>query len=442
MKLHFPPAVRPAVPVLVVALALAAAGTARGETPTAAPASADSPWLFEIEGLRWYFAWGVDKVPTGADLTLGYRGWRLFAGVDTILQGTLGGGYEGLETYRNVDYRPHFQIPPEAAAGHNRHLEFNSPNFQWEIGLRQGILWNERLETNWLEGFAFYRGRYERYLEGRHYLGTDPERIAAIRSYHDWWKQNYAGTDAEGIFGSSFLLGLSLDTLRLDPLTRSRDGYYAEASFEASPWLPAVPGATDFWRVSLSLMGFRTLYRAPPQSGHEGLALYLGDYFAVDFADARRAMPTYVMQTFGGRRLRYGLGGEAVRGFEAHSWDTQFKIVNSLELRLNLPAFGRPGCCPAGSPRLEPAQPEPSRSEPPRSGLVPGLLLFLDLGWGAGFWGDPSATPGGFLGSSGIGVYLNLFDAVYAVGYAAVPMIGTRLDGRPLKLDLDFGLHF
>ena len=30
------------------------------------------------------------------------------------------------------------------------------------------------------------------------------------------------------------------------------DGYYAEASFEASPWLPSVMGATDFWRLTLS----------------------------------------------------------------------------------------------------------------------------------------------------------------------------------------------
>jgi hypothetical protein len=256
-----------------------------------------SPFFFRVDDLHRYFAWGTDLVPTGADVTFGYRGWRLVPGVDTILQITVGGGYEGLETYRNIDYRPHFQIPTEAAAGHDRHLEFNSPIFAWEIGLVQGILWDDRLAQNWLEGFAFYRGRYERYLGGRYYLATDPARITAIEAYHDWWKQNYAGTDAEGIFGTSFVVGLDINAIEIDEVTKARRGYYAEASVEASPWFPSVLGATDFWRVSLTLMGFRVLYQARPAGNRRGRSEGYADLRNADFWGPNPALRAW-------RRLR------------------------------------------------------------------------------------------------------------------------------------------
>jgi hypothetical protein len=73
---------------------------------------------------------------------------------------------------------------------------------------------------------------------------------------------------------------------------------------------------------------------------------------------------------------------------------------------------------------------------------VPGLLVFFDLGYSAGFWGDPSGTAGGFLGSTGAGIYFDLFDIACAVGYVSFPVIGSRLDGRPVALDLKFRLHF
>jgi hypothetical protein len=408
--------------LVLLTVALAAAAPPRLEADAAAepPVSGDSDFFLTVDGLRWYFTWGADKIPTGLDLTVGYRGWSLLPGVQTILQSTIGGGYEGLQTWRGTDYTPHVQIPAEDAAGHDRRLEFNSPKLQWELGMVQGLLWNERLARNRLEAFAFYRGRYERYLGGRVYWGTGESRAASIEAYHDWWKANYAGTDAEGIFETSFLFGLDSNTLVEDLHSRTLDGYYAETSLEVSPWFPSVLGATDFWRVTCSAAYFRTLFRPPGAA--RGPAVYVGDYFSIDYADARRAMPTYVMQTFGGRRLRYGLGDDAVRGFEGYTWDTQLKIVNNVDLRLNLPPFYRT----EGSGRE----------------LMPGLLLFFDLGYGTGFWGDPGNTPGGFLGSTGLAVYLDLFELVTVVGNLCVPVIGSRLDGASFVLDLDFGLQF
>jgi hypothetical protein len=130
-------------------------------------------------------------------------------------------------------------------------------------------------------------------------------------------------------------------------------------------------------------------------------------------------MPLYVMQSFGGTRPREGLA-DAVRGFEKYSWDTQLKIAHNLDLRINLPVFysilGRD--------------------------LFPGLVFYFDVGYGSRYWGDPLDTKGGFIGSTGLGVFLGLLDMAYTHIYCHFPLIGHRIDGAPWVLDLDIGLQF
>ncbi len=375
-----------------------------------------NPFFYRIEGLRRHFTWGCDFVPTGVDLVAGYRGFFVFPQLQTIVQANLGGGYEGFETYRDSDYTPNVQIPPEKAAGEALNLEFNSPNLQWQLGLRQGLLWNRVLERNLLEAFVFYRGRFDRYLNGRHFWCTEEPRIQEIEDYHEQWQQDYPGTDAYGIFGTSLLVGMAVDNMDRDTSSKAYNGAYAELSLEASPYLPSVMGASDFRRLNFSSKTFKTLYQALLRNGCNVFSVYLGSYFSIDYAAARRQMPLYVMQTFGGTELREGLA-DSVRGFEKYSWDTQLKIVHNLDLRFNLPAVYWPD-------------------------LVPGCLLYFDLGYGSDYWGDRSGTPGVFLGSSGIGVYIDFFDIAYARLYLNVPLIGQRLDRAPLDIDFDLHLHF
>jgi len=382
-------------------------------------ATGDS-FFFRIEDVRRYFAWGWDFLPTGIDVTVGCKLPQWFAGMDTILQAGFGGGYEGFGTFRTFDYRPNSPvIPPEVAADPDGNLEFNSPNFQWQAGIRQGILWNQELNHNLLEAFLYYRGRYDRYLEGRHYWGSDETRIAAIESTHEAWQASYLGSDAHGIFGTSLFAGLAYDALRFETRSKAYDGTYAEASLEISPYFPSVLGASDFWRLNFSTKSFRILYQDRPQAEKNRLAIYAGSYLSIDYSDASRQMPLYVMQSFGGTEVRKGLA-HAVRGFEDYSWDTQLKIVHNFDLRFNLPVIysirGRD--------------------------LLPGLVVYFDLGYGTRYWGDPQDTPGGFLGSIGLGAYLGLLDLLYAQLYCHFPLIGRRIDGAPFALDLDIGLHF
>ncbi|UCF97116.1 MAG: hypothetical protein JSV89_18375 [Spirochaetaceae bacterium] len=377
-------------------------------------------FFYGIVDVRRYFFWGWNLLPTGIDVTFGYRLPPWFEGVDTILQATVGGGYEGFSTFRTWNYIPNTPVSPaDATADPNGNLEFNSPNVQWQAGIRQGILWNPRERRNLLEGFLYYRGRYDRYHKGRHYWGSSDSQIAAIEASHETWQSSYLGTDAYGIFGNSLFTGLAFDALHFDRRSKAYDGTYAEASFEISPYFPSVLGASDFWRVNFSTKTFRTLYEVRPETEKNVFTIYAGSYFSIDYADASRQMPLYVMQTFGGTEPREGLA-EAVRGFEDYSWDTQLKIVHNLDLRFNLPVIHSFG----------------------DRDLLPGLVLYFDLGYGSRYWGDPADTPGGFLGSTGIGLFVDLLDFVYTYFYAHLPLIGERIDGAPFVLDLDIGLTF
>jgi hypothetical protein len=375
------------------------------------------PFSFGISDVRRYFAWGWNMIPTGLDVTASYRIPPWFSGVDTILEATIGGGYEGLATFRTWDYIPHTVAADTAAA--EGYLEFNSPNFQWQAGIRQGILWNPDKAENLLEAFLFYRGRYERYLNGRYFWGSSDSQIAAIRASHEAWQSSYLGSDARGIFGTSLFAGLAYDDLHFNWRTKAYDGFYTEGSLEISPYFPSVLGASDFWRLNATAKYSKTLYESPRETEKNWFTLYLSGILAIDYADALRQMPLYVMETLGGTEPRVGLA-YAVRGFEKYSWDTQLKIVHNLDLRLNLPVFysifGRD--------------------------LLPGVVVYFDLGYGDHYWGDPTDTPGGFLASSGIGTYLGLLDLAYVHLYFHVPLINHRIDRAPWVVDLDLGLQF
>ena len=388
---------------------------ASAQEDPAAPGSA--PFFYRIEDVRRYFTWGWNLIPTGIDVTLGWRIAPWFEGVETILQTSIGGGYQGFGTFRDTDYTPN--TVETAAADPNGNLEFNSPNIQWQGGIRQGIAWNPAEDRNLVEAFLFYRGRYDRYLNGRHYWGSSDGEIAAIEASHEAWQSGYLGSDADGIFGNSLFAGLSYDTLHFDRRTKAYDGTYAEASFEFSPYLPSVMGASDFWRVNLSTKTFWTLYEARPEAAKNVFTIYAGSYFSIDYADAPRQMPLYVMQSFGGTELREGLA-DSVRGFEKYSWDTQLKIVHNLDLRFTLPVI----CSFRGRD------------------LLPGLVVYFDLGYGTSYWGDPGNTPGGFIGSTGVGLFVDLLDLVYTHVYAHFPLIGERFDGAPAAFDLSIRVHF
>lgn len=334
----------------------------------------------------------------GLDVDVGYRGLSPVPGVDTIFWATVGGGYETKTYYRNpADDSP-------LAAGDLSVDAATAPFYQrvngdWGLGISQGILWNPEIEANFLEAFFFYKGRYSQYVneESTEQLLFE-SRLA----------------DRQGIFQNSFLGGLSLMGLVPDVRHKTIRGYYAEASAE---WGPAFLGNTifgraDFLRFNITAMGFLPIYDANPESFANVFSVYLGEFFSVDYV-VGDSIPLNVRQTFGGRDPRTGLGG-AVRGVDDGRYDTTFKAVNNVEVRMNLPAIVLPD-------------------------LVPGIVAYFD----AGYYDFADYTKSGTVFSTGAGVYLNLLDLAYLAAYSNYLLNDTNLDGTQwTPFELEFGLHF
>ncbi|MBU0926129.1 MAG: BamA/TamA family outer membrane protein [Spirochaetes bacterium] len=347
------------------------------------PSFADDVLDFGFEGVRFFDS----VIPGGLDLSLTYLGLGLSDAADTKLFLKAGGGYENASLVRD----PLTGDPSAAIAGN----EYYSPNFQWELAFIQGFSRRDDGD-NLLEAFAFYRGRYDIYLN---------ELSESVFS------------DARGMFGTSVMAGVSYDS-RVLSRHRSKEGVYAEATAEWGPGF--INEKTDFWRVSGQLRGFLPVYDLPSDGGNL-FNVYLAGFLGADYA-AGTSVPIYVNESFGGRSLRDSIGN-CVRGYGWNKYDTSFKSAATAEVRLVGPAIV-----------LDP--------------IVPYLFGFVDAGYYAGFADSANySEASGFLASAGGGVALDL------VGFAQASFIvGLRLvddAAVPYAYDADsfftgvkFFLHF
>ena len=99
----------------------------------------------------------------GADVGVGYRGLSFDPRISRRHSGsTAGGGYEGEHYYRDAagNLLSPGEIGPSGSLP-NADPSFNRIEGAWRLGIEQGFAWNPRTSTNLLEGFLFYRGRYD-----------------------------------------------------------------------------------------------------------------------------------------------------------------------------------------------------------------------------------------------------------------------------------------
>lgn len=336
-------------------------------------------------------------LPTGADLQLGLP---VASFDDHPLEAwlRLRGGYEDLRILRDpVSGEPIAE--PETFDGAYR---FHSPNFQWALGVTQGIVQND--DDNLVEAFVFYRGRYDVYKTS----------LAAS-----------AFSDMREIFGTSFLVGIAYDSTDMDS-RRVRTGTFAELSAEIGPAALNTAPATDFWRVTLKAKTYYPLLSSG-QAANEDLnafSLYLAGFASVDYAGGDD-VPIWVMQSFGGRDLRGSLG-DCVRGYPSSSYDSSFKVVANGELRALAPAlFGQ-------------------------AWLVPMAYLFADAGYYSGFANDSGASSeaAGTIMSAGAGLNFNILDFVNLGAYCGFkfpegsPLYATYTASDSFFWSIQFLLHF
>jgi hypothetical protein len=363
---------------LIFVLAAGAAAHAEGSR---------NPLVFDV-GLR---LWGLD-------LGVGYRGLSLLDGVDTTIWAYGGGAWEKMTYYRVAE-----TIISGAYTGGDP--VFHRADANWQLGIGQGFLWNDRIDANRLEAFLFYRGRYNANLTeaGDLILGSGLP-------------------DSAGMLLNTFFLGLAYDDVLFDKAHKMKSGISAEISAEYGPGFlfNTVFGNADFVRLNLTGRGFYPLYDAEPDRRGNLFSMYIAEFAAADWAVGLNGAPVpyVVRRSFGGRDApRTGLG-YAVRGVDSGALDTNLKLVHNIELRLNLPAIGLPD-------------------------IVPGFLVHWDVGYFSQVGEAVVPAASGLVSTIGAGLYVNLLDLAHLAVYLHYRLDGVNADGKALvPFDLQFGLHY
>ncbi|MBN2354218.1 MAG: hypothetical protein JXD23_16740 [Spirochaetales bacterium] len=367
---------------LVLFFALPAALIADETPPDNTETPQRDPFLFTF-GLRLL----------GADIGLGWRGLTKPPAPDTIIWLIAGGGYEWLN---------YFRLPDDTlyTGGGGYTPSYTRACGRLDLGLAQGIVWNERLKFNLFEVYGFFRTRLDHAIDDP---AVNELFLASGKPYEP------------DLFQASLFTGVSYNDLdKTDPHWKL-NGLYVETSVEWGPqWLlNDLLGRSDFVRLNLTASGFLALFDANPDAELGTVSGYAGAFLSVDWCGGG-AVPANIQQTLGGRGYRYAMG-YAVRGYEDARFDGRFKAVLNLEFRLNLWQFKIIDT------------------------FTPGLYAFFD----SGYYNFIYYPEQGFLFSTGAGVYLNVWRLTTLTAYVVMPLSHPMMDGVTwLHIGVGLDAHF
>jgi len=348
---------------------------------------------------------GQLPIPTGLGLRLNIREIRIAEPLETIITIRGKGGYPRVLLYRNAFGSPISSLitvplePGTEQVPTVGNIAYDKITADWELGLIQGLARRPQAGTNLFEAFLMYRGRFEK-------PRSDTPTVLFESVF----------PDREPLFNTVMFGGLNLDTVTVKP-HGTKLGVYLEASAEWGPWFfgNRWQGDTDFLRLNAWTLGFIPLFDIRPEYERNTFSAYIALAGTFDWA-VGRGVPLYVLGSVGGREPRMGLGA-LVRGFEKERFDTAMKVFGSAELRILLPSLGHPE-------------------------FVPVLIGFADVGFYRDYYIDPLDTPSGLLLSVGGGLYLELFGTLQAGVSVGIPIIGERLDNRPVGILPAGRFHF
>ncbi len=309
-------------------------------------------------------------LPTLTTIGVGYNGLDLLDGNLTQLQFTLGGGY----TQRVLFQNPYTGEPLIADQ-----LLYDTIQMRWNVKFLQGF------GDSWVEGkdlvtaYAGYEGRWEKgvdsmvtgYSRLRGYTDSTKASGTAIPTMDAWfndeggdrlWDNN--GTTAQSVqtlagnkiypdladdynaFMTNFYLGAKLNFM--DDKMVSNEGATAEIKLQFAPGF--IKDGASYYSITFNAVGGTTLMEISDKRGRNLFSIVAIDRFNVNWTDGSQ-VPVYAS-------MPVSLGRK-VRGFNSNSYNTNFSIVNNLDIRLAGP-------------------------EPLLDGIFPRLNLFFDMGWHAG----------------------------------------------------------
>jgi hypothetical protein len=279
---------------LVALLSLAAA---------ALPALGGEDLLFQWDPRLW-----------GGDVALGWKGWDIVPGVDTVLWGSVGGAWQNNLYFGAADDTVVPDRPDQDT------IAYVNLNADWRFGAAQGIVFNPAQNRNLVEFLLFYRGKIQHYLYDNGVLDPLPER--------------------NGLLQHSLFTGLLFDNTTKDKASLNRRGIYSVLSAELAPaWLGnEVLGLSDYWRLSFIVTGYQPVLDTP------AVSIYLADRVLFDriFGNevpvtALGSIGTLTEVPFVSDSLQ--ALGDALRGVADNRYDGYVKLVNNFDVRLHFPAW-------------------------------------------------------------------------------------------------------
>ena len=301
-------------------------------------------------------------LPTLVTVGAGYNGLTLSEGDLTQIQATIGGGY----TQRVLFQDPYTGDPLIADQ-----MLYDQIQVRWNLKFLQGFgdSWVEGLDL--ITAYAGYEGRYEKAVDSMkagepRYRGyadavSRNKGKTAIPTLDDWFNVHFPGSGSGTLAGNriypdladdytafmtNFYLGAKLNMME-DRMV-ANEGFLAEIKLQFAPAF--LNKKASYYSITFNAVGGTTLLEISSKKGWNLFSIVIIDRLNVNWTDGSK-VPIYAS-------MPVSLGRK-VRGFNTNSYNTNFTVVNNLDIRLAGPEFLM-------------------------KGVFPRLNLFLDLGWYAG----------------------------------------------------------
>ena len=290
-------------------------------------------------------------LPTLVTIGTSYEGFSFFEGHLTQFQVTIGGGY----TQRAL-----FQNPADGQPLRDNIMLYDQIQMRWNLKVQQGF------GHSWVEGkdlvttYIGYEGRYEKAIDSMvlgqaRARGTSGE--VAIPSLDQWFNSDFGSTlagnkiypdlaDDYTASMTNLYIGAKLNLM--DDRMVSNEGALAEVKFQFAP--DFLNKKASYYSITFNGVAGTTLLELTNKKGLNLFSLVLIDRVNVNWTDGEK-VPVYAS-------MPVSLGRK-VRGFNTNSYNTNFTVVNNLDLRVAGPEFLI-------------------------DGIFPRLNLFFDVGYYAG----------------------------------------------------------
>ncbi len=344
-----------------------------------------SDWHFVFGDLTQHpeIVWGF--LPSYIDAGVGYSGLSFLEGHKTDFQFLVGGGYNQRKLWQN---------PITGDWIENNPLIYDVIDFDWSFRLAQGFFSSPMDEKDLITLTVAYNGQYEiandSMAKGKERENGDKAPVLSIDEFFSAYP-NFNSNIYPEINGNRQFLGTQLAAyLKLDIMEdtiHENDGFLAELAFMWGPKAlnKALDGFADYYAIAVDAVGAYTLYNYAP-NGKSWFSVVLADRVNFSYTGGD-SIPAFIQEP--------NSLGRKVRGFSKSSYNTEYSIVNNLDIRLSGPDLGV-------------------------KGIAPRVNLFFDMGYGWGNINNTTIDKSIFLASTGIQGTITIFDFIdfgYQIAY-------------------------